>query len=424
MNQFFWPDSAATSQLLTDLAAGLAERGHEVHVICADGSYAVASNARGPAVQIHRVKALPFTRGTLGRILSYLSFYLGAAWGGLTLARPDVVITLTTPPLLSLLGTMIKLARGARHFIWEMDVYPDVAVSLGYLKAGSLLERGIGLLADFSRRRADGIFALGECMKQRLVARGIAADRIFVTENWADSAAIQPIERPGSEDKPDNKLVILYSGNLGLAHDIETIAQAMLALRQSDRFSFIFTGGGPRRDELASFCRDHAIEAVAFRPYVQRMSLGESLGAGDIGLVTQRDGCTGVVVPSKVYGLMAAARPILFIGPAEATPARLIERFGCGWHVACGDADGLAALLVRLADRPAEVRAAGQRARQALLEHYDLALGVARICNLVVALSQHCSGHCAADFSEQRAAGKQSIAMPSIKNTRVQKHST
>ncbi len=379
MNQFFWPDSAATSQLLTDLATGMAEQGHEVHVICADGTYAAGAAGPPPAAAIHRVRTLPFTHGAMGRVLSYLSFYLGALWLGLRVPRPDLVVTLTTPPLLSLLGTLIQAVRGSRHFIWEMDVYPDVAVSCGYFKAGGVLERGVGLLADFSRRRADGILALGECMRNRLVARGVERDKIAVAENWADGDAIQPVLRPGNQ----GELVVLYSGNLGLAHDTETIASAMSALRDTDGFRFIFTGGGPRRRELQTFCEQEALRSVEFRSYVQRMSLGESLGAGDIGLVTQKDACCGLVVPSKVYGLLAAGRPILFIGPADATPARIIRRFHCGWHIACGDVEALTTLLRRLtADRVA-VHAAGWRARQALLDHYDLPVGVARICELL-----------------------------------------
>ncbi len=179
--------------VLTDLAVEMAARGHEVHVICAGGNYAVASGERQPAVAIHRLKALTSSRGKLGRILSYPSFYLGAAWLALTLPRPELVVTLTTPPLLSLLGALIKTVRGSRHLIWEMDVHPDVAISLGYFKAGGLLDRSVSLLADFSRRRADGILALGECMKDRLAARGIAREKLLVAENWADSVVIQPV---------------------------------------------------------------------------------------------------------------------------------------------------------------------------------------------------------------------------------------
>ncbi len=386
MNQFFWPDSAATSQLLTDLATGMVEQGHEVHVICADGTYAAGASGPPPfatdVIGIHRVRTMPFTQfshGVLGRVLSYLSFYLGALWLGLRGPRPDLVVTLTTPPLLSLLGTLIQAVRGSRHCIWEMDVYPDVAVSCGYFKAGGWLERGVGLLADFSRHRADSILALGECMRNRLIARGIDGGKIEIAENWADGSAIQPVPRPGNQ----GELVVLYSGNLGLAHDTETIATAMSALKDSDKFRFIFTGGGPRRRELQAFCEQEALPSVEFRSYVQRMSLGESLGAGDIGLVTQKDSCCGMVVPSKVYGLLAAGRPILFIGPADATPARIIRRFHCGWHIACGDTGALTMLLRRLARDRAEVHTAGWQARQVLLNYYDLPIGVARICELL-----------------------------------------
>ena len=380
LNQFFWPDSSATSQLLTDVAREMARRGHEVYAIGADsGGYAVIDAGDPPQVAIHRVKALPFGRGRVGRMLSYLSFYFSAAARGVTLPRPDLVITLTTPPLISLVGTVIRLFRGSRHFIWEMDMYPDVAVDVDYFKAGSLIDRITGAMADLSRRKADGIIALGECMRNRLLGRGVSPERIHVAHNWADGVSIQPIERPGDA----RKLVLLYSGNLGLAHDVDTLLGAIKLLGREDRFQFLFVGSGGRRAYLEEFCRREGIDSVELRPYVQRKSLGESLGAGDIGLVTQKDACCGSVVPSKVYGLMAAGRPILFIGPREATPARIIDEFKCGWHVPCGDVASLKELLLRLADNRDEVRDAGHRARLALDDNFDLPLGVARICQIV-----------------------------------------
>jgi colanic acid biosynthesis glycosyl transferase WcaI len=379
LNQFFWPDSSATSQLLTDLARGLAERGHDVDVICAQGGYGLADEGSAPTARIYRAGALPFVRGPFGRVLSYLSFYISATLRGLTLDRPDLVITLTTPPLLSLLGTLIKSLRGSRHFIWEMDIYPDVAVDLNYFRAGGIIDRVVGALADLSRRRVDGVIALGECMKDRLMRRGLPADQIFVADNWADGAAIRQVPRPGNPDD----LVLLYSGNLGLAHDLGTLLGTMDILKHDPQFKFLFVGSGGRRKELEDFCALHEIRSVELRPYAQRSNLGESLGAGDIGLVTQRNACLGSVVPSKVYGLLAAGRPILFVGPREATPARIIARYACGWQIDCGDVDSLVSLLRRLAKDPDEVHAAGNRARQALLQEYDLPIGVARICAIV-----------------------------------------
>jgi glycosyltransferase involved in cell wall biosynthesis len=384
LNQFFWPDSSATSQFLTDLARGLAERGHKVFAISADGGYNVASATPPPAVQMYRVRTSQFSRGRVGRLVSYLSFYFSAALRGLTLPRPDLVVTLTTPPLLSLLGTLFKTLRGSRHFIWEMDVYPDVAIDLDYFKAGGIIDRVTGFLADYSRNRANGIIALGECMKERLIDRGVDPTRIFVADNWADSAAIQPMARSGDP----TQLVLLYSGNLGLAHDLDTLTSAILELKHDDRFRFLFVGNGGRHPELRSFVTAHNLHSVEVRPYVERAGLGESLSAGDIGLVTQRDICCGSVVPSKVYGLLAAGRPILFIGPRQATPAHILHQFNCGWHVDCGDVSALTQLLVHLANHREEVSLAGRRARNALLQHYDLPLGVERIVSILGAASK------------------------------------
>lgn len=379
INQFFWPDSSATSQLLTDLARGLAERGHDVYAISADSEYNVASASAPPAVHMHRVKSSRFSRGRVGRLVSYLSFYLSATLRAVTLPRPDLVVTLTTPPLVSLLGTILKALRGSRHFIWEMDVYPDVAIDLDYFKAGGAIDRVTGALADYSRRHADGIIALGECMKQRLIHRGIDANRIFVADNWADGTAIQPVPRAGDAAQ----LVLLYSGNLGLAHDLDTLTGAILELKDDDRFRFLCVGSGGRRKDLEAFATAHSLRSVELRPYVERTSLGESLSAGDIGLVTQRDVCCGSVVPSKVYGILAAGRPILFIGPSQATPASIVHRHHCGWQVNCGDISALAQLLLHLAGHPEEVRIAGRNARVALLQNYDLPLGVERIAGIL-----------------------------------------
>ena len=239
---------------------------------------------------------------------------------------------MTTPPLISLLGTCLQMLRGSRHFIWEQDVYPDIAVDLAHIRKGSLLHRVTGALADWSRRRADGVIVLGECMRHRLIGRGVAPEKIMVAEHWANSQSIVPMPRPGNPDD----LVVLYSGNLGLAHDLDTILDIMRRLRGDARLRFLFVGTGGRRQALTEFIAANGITSVEMRPFVARDKLSEGLAAGDIGLVTQQESACGSVVPSKVYGILAAGRPLLFIGPGAATPARIIRRHGCGWHFECG----------------------------------------------------------------------------------------
>ena len=373
INQFFHPSSAATSQLLTDLARHLADENHHVTAVCGRSDYADANTGDLAGIKIRRIPNLPFGRNKLTRVLSYASFYAGATFLAITACRASTVVTLTTPPLLSAIGTLVKKIRGCRHFIWEMDVYPEIAVQLGFLPPRGLLTRTIGAIADWSRRNSDGIIALGDDMKQLLIKRGIPAGKITVCENWADSSEVAPLPFP------DGPLHLLYSGNLGLAHDIETCRTALLASTGLLDCMVTFAGAGPRRAALESFCRDHKLTKVDFRPYCPRSKLSATLAQCHIGLVTQDPRVDGAVVPSKIYGIMAAGRPMIFIGPPQATPARIIRRFDCGWQIDPGDATGLVALLHHLDENRGLIHAAGDRARQALLEHYDRPIGVARI---------------------------------------------
>ena len=375
INQFFWPDAAATSQLLTDLACHLAGEGHEVRVICADGYYAPDASVPAPPVAIRRIPALPFARNSAGRIASYASFLGMAGAYGLGGPRPHTVVTLTTPPALSLIGSLIRSLRGSRHFIWEMDLYPDIAVDLKVLSPTGPVTRSMAWALTAARRRCHGIIALGEDMKDRLAAQGIDPEKISVCDNWADGKAIVPLPFP------DSPLTIHYSGNLGLAHDVETIRAVMRHFRHDSRFRFVFAGGGALRPALESWCLAAGIAGASFEPYSPRNDLGLSLSQGHIGLVTQLSETLGAVVPSKTYGIMAAGRPVLYIGPAAGTPARIIYSRHCGWHIEPGDVAGAVDLLDQLARNPELVRVAGAHARQAFDESYDRPAGVARVAS-------------------------------------------
>jgi glycosyltransferase involved in cell wall biosynthesis len=316
--------------------------------------------------------------GFAARLASYATFYAGALWHALAGPRPDVVLTLTTPPLLSLAGALAKVVRGVGHFIWEMDVYPDIAIDLGVFRRGSILDRITGTLADFSRRRSDRVIALSVSMRDRLIARGIPAEKVVVAENWADGSLIAPRPFP-----PRSPLTILYSGNFGRAHDVATIAGAMTRLSDPARFQFIFAGAGSRRPQLQSQCEAANVANAFFLAYQVQGRLAEHLGNCHAGLVTQLPVTCGSVVPSKTYAMMAAGRPFIYVGPAAGNPARLVERFGCGWRIEPGDSEALADLLELLAAKPELLAAAGERARQAFLDGYDTAHGVARILKIL-----------------------------------------
>jgi putative colanic acid biosynthesis glycosyltransferase WcaI len=377
MNQFFWPDTAATGQLLADVTRVMDPSVHMVTVLCGASPYGAVDATPPPPVKIVRLGSVAFSRGKVGRVVSYMSFFASATIHGLRGPKPDIVLTMTTPPLLSLLGTLLKRLRGSRHYIWEMDLYPDIAVDLNVLKPRSRMTRLIGSVVDFSRKRANGIIALGEDMKSRLVARGIPGHKIVVAENWADGCEIFPA--PFQE----GPFVVHYSGTFGLAHEEQTILAAMRELRNDGHFRFVFAGGGARRQQLEAFCRAEAIGAVEFRPYAKRSDLGGSLAEGHVGLVTQIPETLGSIVPSKVYGIMAAGRPVLYVGPRGTTPADIIERYGCGWRIEPGDTQGLVGLLRRLEQDRGLLNDAGVRARGAFETHYDKPIGVARVLSIL-----------------------------------------
>jgi len=174
-----------------------------------------------------------------------------------------------------------------------------------------------------------------------------------------------------------------YSGNFGLPHDSATISAVIKQYANDPRFQFVFAGGGIRHPHMQSLCRENGVANAFFRPYSSRAELGASLAEGHLGLVTQLPQTCGSIVPSKTYGIMAAGRPILYIGPREATPARIIDRFQCGWQVNPGDTATLASLLEKLNSERRLMFEAGARARQAFEKHYDRPIAAARIVKIL-----------------------------------------
>jgi colanic acid biosynthesis glycosyl transferase WcaI len=397
ISQFFGPDQSAVGQFLADFADGAAAAGHDVNVVCGAADYAAGDVAarrsdqrkdseqpaefrtEGGAIRIARVRTAAFSQSKMRKLLSYATFYMGAVWRALSIARPDVVVTLTAPPGLAWIGWLAQRVRGCRHVAWEMDLYPDIAIALD-IPVAAWTSR----VLDYPRRRADTIIAPGNCMKTRLLQHGIAEDRIIVAENWADGNTIFPLPFPKLPP-----MRILYSGNLGLAHDVATIRAVIEHLANRPDFLFVFTGGGLARRELIEFCETRGIENISFRGYVRLQDLGANLAECHVGLVTQKPMTLGAIVPSKIYGLMAAGRPVLYIGPASATPAVLIQKFDCGWHFECGDEAGVAALLLRLIEDPAELRRKGQNGREAFAKNYDKPAGVARVMRAMGLESQN-----------------------------------
>lgn len=382
LNQFFYPDHSATSQLMTDLAESLVERGVEVTALSGRGRYnggtRLAPREAHRGVKIERAWATGFgKRSVAGRLSDYLSFYLGSAWKLLTLPQHDILMALTTPPLIGLLALLIGHARGMKVVTLVQDVYPDVAVALGVLQLGNPLTRLLDSLGRFVLRRSDRIIVLGERMRERIGAKigSNCCARIDVIHNWADGANIKPlgdgVNPFAGEHNLRDSFVVLFSGNLGRVNEFSTVLEAARLLADDPGIQFIFIGDGTRASEIETFIDNHNLANVRMLPYQPRELLPYSLAAGHAHLVTLADGLAGLSVPSKTYGILAAGRPVLFVGDPQSDIARLVVENNCGASVASGDSMRLAQIIREWAlhrDRLAEL---GIAARRLFETHFD-----------------------------------------------------
>jgi colanic acid biosynthesis glycosyl transferase WcaI len=384
VNQHYYPDVASTGQHLTDLAEYLVAEGYSVEVLTGRGKY-VAGKVEAPAhevrkgVRIRRLRTTAFGRGShLGRVIDYLSFYIRVLAALVFGPKRDGVLFLTTPPLLGFLGAIARLIRGQRYGIWSMDLHPDAEVASGMLRAGSLPAKVLEWMNATGYRHADFVVDLGPYMKQRIVEKGVAPERTHTVHVWSAKEEIIPTPRDGNplidELELRDKFVVMYSGNAGIVHDFDGICEAMRLLKDDPRIHFLFVGNGPRRAQIEEYVRANGIENFEYRDYFSRDQLKYSLSVADVHLISLRSPFVGISVPGKLYGIMASARPALFVGPTGCESADTITESGCGAVIdpATGEAGRrLAAWIQRLESEPKlamEFGGAGRRAFERVFE--------------------------------------------------------
>ncbi|HEY2409160.1 MAG TPA: glycosyltransferase family 4 protein [Polyangiaceae bacterium] len=334
VNQHYYPDVASTGQHLTDLAEHLVQEGFSVEVLTGRGKY-VAGVVEAPAIElrngvrIRRLRTTTFGRKShLGRVIDYLSFYVRVLAKLLFSQRRDGVVFLTTPPLLGFLGAIARVLRGQRYGVWSMDLHPDAEIASGMFRANSMLAKLLEWANATGYRCADFVIDLGPYMKRRIVAKGVSPERTHTVHVWSKKEEIVPTPR---EENPlidelglRDKFVVMYSGNAGIVHDFDAICEAMRLLKADPRIYFLFVGDGPRRAEIERFARENGIENFSYRGYFSREQLRYSLSVADVHLLSLRAPFVGISVPGKLYGIMASARPAIFVGPRECESAETI----------------------------------------------------------------------------------------------------
>lgn len=389
VNRFFHPDHSATAQLLTSLAFALVERGWDVHVVSSRQRYD-AAGARLPArelvrgIHVHRVWTSDFGRARLpGRMTDYLTFYSSAAWRLWRLARrDDIILAKTDPPMLSVVGACVASARKARLVNWLQDLFPEVAQVLKVRGVNGVIARVLRNLRDRSLGVARTNIVLGERMRERVKSAGVAPPRVCIIPNWECGQAIKPVangdNRLRREWRLEDKFVVGYSGNMGRAHEFETILQAAKLLKEQDSISFVWIGDGAQRPWLEQEALRWGLTSFVFKPYQARDRLFESLSLPDVHLISLRPALEGLIVPSKFYGVAAAGRPTLFIGDVDGEIAVLLRQHQCGYSVAPGDSEALARYIFRLSANIDECRLMGARARRVFDANYEKQIALHR----------------------------------------------
>lgn len=369
---------------MSDLAASLASSGLSVAMVTSrlcydDPAKELPVNEQWKGVDIHRVWTSRFGRQhLLGRLADYLTFYLTLPWTlWRVLRRGDIVIAKTDPPLIALVVAVVAKLRGAVLVNWLQDVFPELVVAMGEPKIPSAITRILQSLRNTSLRWAAMNVVIGERMSEYFHRQGIATERLRVIPNWAHEGDISPMPASQSQLRRSlnvgDKFVVGYSGNLGRAHDIETIFAAACKLRDADHIVFLMIGGGHGYEQLRLRAMQAQLTSIIFQPYQPLETLSDSMAAADLHWVSLRPELEGHIVPSKFYGIAAAQRPMFFIGDADGELARLIKTHDCGFSVTQGSAEMLAERIQALAGDREACQRYGLAARQLLMTHFSRA---------------------------------------------------
>src|SRR5271156_174716 len=250
------------------------------------------------------------------------------------------------------------------------DLYPDIAEFTGGVRSPFLLDllrRG----NDYAYQRSDLIVTLGHDMARRIVDKGVPPDKVVVVPDWVDCGRIRPLDSNPFRRSFGDKFVVMYSGNIGLSQQLETVLEAADRLRADERSLFAMMGEGARKKWLEERARAMGLNNVTFLPYQPIENLGESLSAADLHLIPLAPGAAGCLVPSKIYGILAAGRPFIAMMEENAEVAQIAREDAVGFVVRPGDVDALIGAIREAVDTPEHLKQMGARARRVAELRFD-----------------------------------------------------
>jgi colanic acid biosynthesis glycosyl transferase WcaI len=401
IEQYYFPEGWGGAQIPRDITVALARSGYPVSVICGREQYIPvgpeagddsSQDPRAHGVSIWHVPKTPAFNRRPNGLLSQCWFSLIAVVLVVLRGRRSILMVQTNPPLLVIAtGAMALLLRRTVILIAQ-DIYPEVIIAHGMLKPASTAAKFLAATFRWAYRRASCVVSLGPVMTSRLENKGVPRSQVREISNWAtgDLRLIRgSMNRLKTEWGLRDKFVLLYSGNLGVAHDADTMLRAIAAARLSlSTLRMVIIGAGRRTEEARSLVRSLAIdELVLFEPWMPDDLLPLSLGVADMGVVTLLPGFEGLVVPSKLLGQMARGIPTIYVGPRNSDAAVIISESGGGITVENGMWEDLAARLVELASNPAALKQMGEAAASYYTRHLSREIGLNNYHSLVASIA-------------------------------------
>jgi colanic acid biosynthesis glycosyl transferase WcaI len=395
VSQVFVPDPASVGQYIADVVFELARRGRSVRVYASGRGYE-NSSVKYPrretlnGADVRRFPLASFGKKSLPlRVLGTAVFHTQAFFGVLFTPRLAGVFFSTSPPLIGLPVCIAAILRGVPVAYWAMDLNPDQLISLGKIKPKSLVAKTLETINRFILRRSKLIIALDRFMAGRLTDRGISEEKMLVMPVWPHENHIEG-EVPAHENpfriahNLAGKFVVMYSGNHSPSNPLTTVLDAAVQLRDDDRVRFLFVGGGSGKKQVETYIADHKLTTTLSLPYQPIDQLRHSLSAADVHVVSLGSSMVGIVHPSKIYGAMAAGRPILYLGPRPSHISDLLDEHAIGIHVDHGDTAAAVAAVEKFRDMPDEDRRImGRKAQDVIRAELSQKLLCGRLCDAV-----------------------------------------
>ena len=394
INQFFYPDVDADAQFAYDIAKGLVEKGYRVQVVCQRGLKNVDSAEKllkkkesVKGIEIHRLPDAFSNRNLLQKFLRHSLFYLALLVKlSTSTSRQNSLLVISNPPYSGFITTIMKAFKHYRYFFAVKDVYPDAMVSYDIIEKDGFIYRLLDWAIKISYRHADKILSLGPYMTKRIKDKGIDEDKILEIPNWGFEG-LYSLER---KDNPfigkmglKDKFVVLYSGNHGLGHKFDTVLEGAKQLsRDFDDVYFVFIGGGKRFNEVKAFSDENPDAHILTFDYLPMEQLNYGLNLADVSLITMRDNWEGVIVPSKIYGIMAVGSPIVYVGPDSDT-SWTIEKHNCGFVVRSGSVDEFVEKIKELYYNEELRKEMASNARKGFEKEYTKEKGIERYLSVL-----------------------------------------